>query len=80
MSMQKAAVSGRHAAEAACVAPQMAMCSVAFLLSTLVAKASVATLLGFMVFIIGWIMQTVTYSHTHFKALHRSCPLRMHAS
>ena len=35
----------------------MAMTSVAFLLSTLVAKASVATLLGFVIFIVGWIMQ-----------------------
>jgi uncharacterized membrane protein YGL010W len=43
----------------------MAMCSVAFLLATLVAKASVATLLGFMVFIIGWIMQTVSSPPTH---------------
>jgi hypothetical protein len=36
------------------------MSSLAFLLSTLVSKASTAVNLGFVVFVIGWIMQVTT--------------------
>ncbi len=36
---------------------QLAMSSFAFLLSTLVSKASTAVNLGFVIFVVGWIMQ-----------------------
>ncbi len=36
------------------------MSSLAFLLSTVVSKSSTAVNLGFVVFIIGWIMQVLT--------------------
>jgi len=39
---------------------QLAMMSLAFLLSTAVSKASNGTNLGFAIFIIGWIMQVIT--------------------
>jgi ABC-type multidrug transport system ATPase subunit len=38
---------------------QLAMSSLAFLLSTVVSKASTAVNLGFVVFVIGWIMQSI---------------------
>lgn len=38
---------------------QLAMASLAFLLSTAVGKASTAVNLGFVIFIIGWLMQVV---------------------
>ena len=39
---------------------QLAMMSLAFLLSTAVSKASNGTNLGFVIFIVGWIMQVST--------------------
>ena len=44
------------------------MSSLAFLLSTVVSKASTAVNLGFVVFVIGWIMQVAA----------RSCPCLFH--
>jgi uncharacterized membrane protein YczE len=41
---------------------QLAMSSLAFLLSTVVSKASTAVNLGFVVFVIGWIMQVAARS------------------
>lgn len=38
---------------------QLAMSSLAFLLSTLLSKAASGTNLGFAIFIIGWIMQVI---------------------
>jgi hypothetical protein len=44
------------------VVSQLAMSSLAFLLSTVVSKASTAVNLGFVVFVIGWIMQVAARS------------------